>query len=74
MKMLAWLCYFLKKQLTIHDKVLELKLIKEALNKIDCMELEKALQHESKLHVYKDLKRGIGLEKHLKHAKGPSSM
>ena len=30
-----------------------------------------ALQHKSKLHVYKELKRVVGLEEYLKYVKGP---
>ena len=32
-----------------------------------------ALQHKSKLNIYKDLKRGVGFEEYLKHVKGPTS-
>ena len=39
----------LKKKLILHDKVLEIKLIKETLDKNECKEFETALQHKSKL-------------------------
>ena len=47
-------------------------LCKEALHvdKGECEEFEMVLQHESKLHVYKELKRGVGFEEYLKHVKG----
>ena len=52
---------------------MEIKLIKEALNKRECEEFEMPLQHKSKLHVYKELKGEVGFEEYLKHVKGPSS-
>ena len=32
-----------------------------------------ALQHKSKFHVYKELKREVGFEEYLQNVKGPSS-
>ena len=71
----CWLAHVnsLKKELNLQDKILEIKLIKEALDKRECEEFEMALQHKSKLHVYKELKCGVGFEENLKHVKGPSS-
>ena len=71
----CWLAHVdsLRKELNLQDKILEIKLIKEALNKRECEELEMALQHKSKLHVYKELKCGFGFEEYLQHVKGPSS-
>ena len=53
------------KELYLQDEVLESKLIKEALGKRECEEFEMALQHKSKLCVYKELKRGVGFEEYL---------
>ena len=47
--------------------------IKEALGKRECEEFEIALQHKSKLRVYKELKRGVGIEEYLEYMKGPPS-
>ena len=52
---------------------MEIRLIKEALDKSECEEFEMALQHKWKLCVHKELKRGVGFEEYLKHVKGPSS-
>ena len=71
--MLACPCYSLKKELNLQDKALELKLIKEALDKRECEEFEMVLQHKPKLRVYKELKCGVGFEEYLKYVKGPSS-
>ena len=43
-------------------KVLDIKLIKKALDKRECEEYEIALQHKSKLIVYKELKWETGFE------------
>ena len=61
------------KKLNLQDKILERKLIKEALAKRECEKFEMALGHKSKLHVYKELKRGVGFEEYLKYVKGPHS-
>ena len=60
----CWLAHVnsLKRELTLQQKVLELKLIKEALDKRDCEEFVMALQHKSKLRVYNQLKHGVGLK------------
>ena len=63
----------LKKELTLQNEVVELKLIKETLDKRECEEFEMDLQHKLKLHVYKELKRGVGFEDYLKNVKGLSS-
>ena len=54
----CWLAHvnFLNKKLNFQDKILEIKLIEEALDKRECEEFEMALQHKSKLCVYKKLK------------------
>ena len=57
----------------LQDKILERKLIKEALDRRECEEFEMALRHKSKLRVYKELKRGVGLEEYLRYVKGPPS-
>ena len=57
----------MKKELNLQDKVPESKLIKEALDKKECEEFEMALQHKSKLHVYKELKNEVGFEEYLQH-------
>ena len=61
----------MKTELNLQNKVLEIKPIKDALDKRECEEFETALQHN--LCVYKKLKCGVGFEEHLKHVKGPSS-
>ena len=52
----------LRKELNLQDKILEIKLIKEALERKECEELEMDLGHKSKLHVYKELKDVVGFE------------
>ena len=37
--------------------MLEIELIKEALDRCECEEFEIALEHKSKLRAYKELKR-----------------
>ena len=71
----CWLSHVnsLKKELNLQDKVLEIKLIKEALDKRECEKFEMALQHKLKLRVYKELKHEVGFEEYSKHVKGPSS-
>ena len=71
----CWLAHVncLKKELILQDKVLKTKLIKEALDKRECEKFEMALQHKSKLRVYKELKGGVGFGEYLKPVKGPSS-
>ena len=59
-----------RKELNIQDKTLEIKLIKEVCDERACGEFEMALQHKSKLRVYKELKRRIGHEEYLKYVKG----
>ena len=69
----CWLAHVnsLRKELDLQDKILERKLIKEALDRRVCEEFELALRHKSKLHVYKELKRGVGFEEYLRYVKGP---
>ena len=50
--------------LNLQDKILEIKQIKEALNKKEFEKLEMALQHKSKLCVYNGLKWVVGLEEY----------
>ena len=71
----CWLAHVnpLRKELDLQDKILERKLIKEALDRRECEEFEMALRHKSKLRVYKELKRGVGLEEYLRYVKGPPS-
>ena len=59
--------------MNVQDKILEIKLIKEALERRECEEFEMALRHKSKLCVYKELKRGVEFEEYLKYVKGPPS-
>ena len=40
---------------------MDVKLIKENLDNKVCEEFEMVLQHKSKLHVYKELKVGLGM-------------
>ena len=46
----------LKKEFDLQDKVLDVKLTKKNLEKRMCEEFEMALQHESKLCAYRELK------------------
>ena len=64
---------FLRKELDLQDKMLGRKLIKEALDRRECEELEMALRHKSRLPVYKELKRGVRFEEYLRYVKGPPS-
>ena len=59
--------------MNLQDKILEIKLIKEALDRRECEEFEMGLRHKSKLCVYKELKYGVGFEEYLKYVKGPPS-
>ena len=52
---------------------MDVKLIKEALDKRECEEFKKALQHKLKLRVHKELKCGVGFGEYLKCVKGPYS-
>ena len=49
----SWLAQveFLKTELGLQDQVLNIKLIKKALDKSECKEFEMALQHKFKLRV-----------------------
>ena len=72
----SWLSQveFLKKEVGLQDQDLDIKLIKKALDKRVCEEFEMALQHKSKLRVYRELKREIGFEECLEYLKAaPSS-
>ena len=71
----CWIAHVnsLRKELDLQDKILERKLIKEALDRRECEEFEMALRHKSKLLVYKELKRGVGFEEYLRYVKGPTS-
>ena len=60
----------LRKELNLPDKALEVKQIKEALYKRECEEFEIALQHKSKLRLYRELRREDGLEEYLNYLKG----
>ena len=60
----------LKKELDLQDKVLNVKLVLKALDKRECEEFEKALQHKSKLHIYREVKREIGFEEYLEYVRG----
>ena len=61
---------FLKKEMGLEGKVLDVKLTKKSLDKRECEELEMALQHKSKLHIYRELKWQFGFEKYLEYVKG----
>ena len=63
----------LKKEFNFQDKVLDIKLIKRALDKTKYEEFEMALQHKSKLYIYRELKWEVGLDKYLEYAKGTPS-
>ena len=61
----------LRKELNLQDKILEIKLIKGALNRRECEEVEMALRDKSKLRVYKESKLRVGFEEYLKYVKEP---
>ena len=68
---------FFKEGIECPGKSLEIKLIndkKENHDKKECEEFEMALKHNSKLHVYKELKQEVGCEEYLEHIKGPLSI
>ena len=54
----CWLAHVnsLRKGSNLQVKILEIKLTKQALDKIECEEFEIALQPKSKLRIYKELK------------------
>ena len=59
----CWLAHVnsLRKELDLQGKILKRKLIKDALDRREVEEFEMALGHKSKLRVYKELRRGLGL-------------
>ena len=59
----------LRKELDLQDQVLRIKVIKKVLDKRECKEFEMAIQHKSKLRVYRALKQEIGFEEYLKYVK-----
>ena len=59
----------LKKELDLWDEFLEIKLIKEVLDKKEC----EKLQSISKLQVYMELKLEIGFEEYLEYVKAAPS-
>ena len=60
--------------MNLQDKILEIKLIKESLDKRECEEFEMALQHKiQNCMFYKELKQRVGFKVYLKYVKGPSS-
>ena len=71
----SWLAKLdvLKKELDLQDKVLDIKVIKEALAKRECEQFEMALQHKSKLRIYKELKQEVGFKDYLEYVKGAPS-
>ena len=52
----CWLAHVnsLRKELNLQDKILDIKLIKEAIDKRECEEFQMDLQHKSKLRVYNE--------------------
>ena len=63
----------LKKELDLHDEVLELKLVRKALDKREHEELEMALQHNLKCIFIGGLKREVEFEKYLEFLRGMPS-
>ena len=49
---------------------MDIKQIKNALDKRECEEFEVALQHKSKLHLPRELKQEVGFEGYLEFVKG----
>ena len=64
---------FKKKEVDLQDRVLGIKLIKKALDKRGCEEFEMALEHKTKLRVYRELKWEIGFEEYSEYVKVPPS-
>ena len=56
--------------MNLQDKILEIKLTKEALEIRECEEFVMALGHKSKMRVYKELKHVVRFEEYLKYVKG----
>ena len=63
----------LKKELDLQDKVLDVRIIKEALIKREYDEFQMAMQHKSKLYIYQELKHEIQFEEYLEYVKGVAS-
>ena len=59
----------LKKELDLQNKVLDIKLIYNAIESRELREFEMALQKKSKLCIYKQLKGEVGIEQHLEYVK-----
>ena len=55
------------KHLDLQDKELAVKPTREAIDNRKCGKFETALQHKSKLRVYKELKGEIEFEEYLKY-------
>ena len=70
----SWLSQveILKKELGLQDQVLDIKIIKKALDQKECEEFEMVFQHKSKLRVYRELKWEIGFEEYLEIYTGSS--
>ena len=50
-------------------QVLDIKIIRKAVDQRDCKVFVMALHNKSKLRVYRELKREIGLEEYLEYVK-----
>ena len=61
------------KDFDLQDNDLAVKLIKEAINEIECGQFEIALEHKSKLRMYNELKGEIKFVEYLKYIKGAPS-
>ena len=55
------------KELELQDKVLNVKSIREAIDRMECEEIEVALEHKCKMSLYRELKWGLGPEEDFEH-------
>ena len=60
----------LMKELDLQGKVLDVKIIKKALDERVCEEFQIPVQHKSQwcIYMYKELKQDVGFKKHLQYA------
>ena len=52
---------------------MDVKLVRKALDERECEDLEMVLQHKSKLHICREVKREVVFEDYLEHVKGVAS-
>ena len=64
----------LRKELDLQDTVLDVELIRKAIDKRECEDFEVYLQQKSKLRLYRKLKREVRSVEHLEFVKRVPSM